>query len=323
MALQAASAKTFGACVAAYHEAHRAGWSSARHATEWKKSLQTYVLPEIGGLPVASIDTAQVMRVLEPIWTRIPETASRARGRIEAVLDWAKVHAYRDGENPARWKGHLKNLLPAHRKLRRRRHHPAMHYRHVPAFVQDDLHQRDDPEARALEFIILTCARECELVGADWTEIEQGGDDGTWLWRVPSERMKTREEHRVPLSKAARAVLEKTPREKRKGAIFTGKRGQPLSGHLIWKYLRERNDFATVHGFRSSFRDWAAEQTNFPREVAEMALAHKIGDDTELAYLRGDLIRKRRQLMDAWAAFISTAGAVSGNVTPIGRRTRD
>jgi integrase len=315
MVLAAANTKTFSECVEPYHQAHRAGWSSERHATEWKKSLDTHVLPQIGGLPVASIDTAQVLRVLEPIWTKIPETASRLRGRLEAVLDWAKVHGYRDGENPARWRGHLDHLLPAHKKLARRRHHPAMHYRHVPEFMRE-LRQRDDPEARALEFIILTCARECELVGADWQEIDRDGGGGA-VWVVPAERMKARREHRVPLSSAARTLLEKTPREGRRGVIFTGRRGQALSGHLIWRFLRELVDFATVHGFRSSFRDWAAEQTNFPREVAEMALAHKVGDDTELAYRRGDLIHKRRQLMEAWARYCASTPAKTGQVTAI------
>jgi integrase len=316
MAQQAANAKTLKECVEAYHAAHRAGWSSERHAHEWNKSLETHVLPEMGELPVGAIDTQVLLRVLQPLWTRIPETASRVRGRIEAVLDWAKVHGYRDGENPARWKGHLKNLLPSHRKLRLRQHHPAMHFRYVPAFMQD-LCTRDDPEARALEFIILTCARECELVGATWDEIDQGSDGG-WTWIVPPERMKTRKEHRVPLSMAARTVLGKTPHERRHGVIFTGKRGQSLSGHLIWKYLRGLTDAATVHGFRSSFRDWCAEQTHFPREVAELALAHKVGDDTELAYRRGDLIRKRRQLMESWARYLASTPAKAGQVTAIG-----
>jgi integrase len=316
MALAAAHTKTFAECAEAYHAAHRAGWSSERHAHEWKKSLEAHALPEIGGLPVASIDTAQVLRVLEPLWTRIPETASRVRGRIEAVLDWAKTRDFREGENPARWRGHLDHLLPAHRKVASRKHHPAMHYRHVPAFMQD-LRQRDNPEVGALKFIILTCARECELVGADWTEIK--ADEDGWTWMVPPGRMKTRKEHRVPLSKAARAVLEKTPSERRDGVIFVGKRGQPLSGHLIWKFLRELVDFATVHGFRSSFRDWAAEQTNFPREVAELALAHRVGDDVERAYRRGDLLRKRRQLAEAWARYCtSVPAAETSKIASIG-----
>jgi integrase len=192
-----------------------------------------------------------------------------------------------------------------------------MHYRHVPEFLQD-LRQRDDPEARALEFVILCASRACELVGATWEEVDMAGGEG-WTWIVPPERMKTRKEHRVPLSKAARAVLEKTPRECRHGVIFTGKRGQPLSGHLIWRYLRERVDFATVHGFRSSFRDWAAEMTNFPREVAEMALAHKVGDDTELAYRRGDLLKKRWRLAEAWARYCASTPAKTGQVMAISK----
>jgi integrase len=318
MALQAANVKTLKECVEGYHAAHRAGWSSERHAYEWKRSLETHVLPEIGELPVSAIGTQVLLRVLEPLWTQIPETASRVRGRIEAVLDWAKVHGYRDGENPARWRGHLDHLLPAHRKVARRKHHPAMPYREIPAFMRE-LRRCDDPKARALEFVILTCARECEIAGADWLEIDQAGDNG-WTWVVPPPRMKTRKEHRVPLSQGARVVLEQVPRERRHGALFVGKRGQPVSGHLIWRFLRERNDTATVHGFRSSFRDWAAEQTNFAREVAELALAHRVGDDTELAYQRGDLLRKRRQLAEAWGRYCASVPSKAAVVTPISAR---
>jgi integrase len=308
-ALAAANAKKFAECVEAYHAAHRAGWSNQKHAREWKASLATHVLPEIGALPVAAIDTAAVLRVLQPTWTQIPETASRLRSRMEAVLDWAKVHGYRDGENPARWRGHLSSLLPARKKLARVKHHAALPYREMPEFMRE-LRRRDDIKARMLEFLILTAARAGEVVGADWSEIEQDRDG--WTWIVPAERMKARREHRVPLAKAARAVLEQTPQEHRHGPIFPA-----VSGHMLWKFLRELTADTTVHGFRSAFRDWTAEQTNFAREVAELALAHRVGDDVEAAYRRGDLLRKRRQLADAWAKYCASVPAKAAEVTPI------
>jgi integrase len=309
-AQDAANAKTLAECVEAYHASHCVSWTNQKHAREWKASLATHVLPQIGDLPVASIDTAQVLRVLQPAWTKVPETASRLRSRLESVLDWAKVHGYRNGENPARWRGHLDHLLPSRKKLARVKHHAALPYRDMPAFMQR-LRQHDDVEARALEFLILTAARAGEVVGAEWSEIDQA--EG-WTWVVPATRMKARREHRVPLSRAARAVLDKTPFERRKGPIFPA-----VSGHMLWKFLRELTDAATVHGLRSSFRDWAAEQTNFPREVAELALAHRVGDDVEHAYRRGDLLPKRRQLAEAWARYCeSVPAAETSKVAPIG-----
>jgi integrase len=311
VALEAASTKTFAACVDAYWDAHCAEWTNRKHAREWKASLGTHVLPEIGALPVAAIDTGAVLRVLQPAWTKIPETAGRLRTRIEAVLDWARVHGYREGENPARWRGHLDHLLPSRKKLARVRHHAALPYRDVPAFMRK-LRQHDDVEARALEFLILTAARAGEVVGADWNEIDQDDRDG-WTWIIPPERMKARREHRVPLSRAARAVLEKTLSERR-GPLFPA-----VSGHMLWKFLRVLTPAATVHGFRSSFRDWAAEATNFSREVAELALAHRVGDDVERAYRRGDLLAKRRQLADAWGRHCaSEPAAKTSKVASIG-----
>jgi integrase len=305
----ARNVKTLAECVEAYWGAHCASWTNQKHAREWKTSLATHVLPKIGALPVASIDTAQVLRVLQPAWTKIPETASRLRSRIEAVLDWARVNKYREGENPARWRGHLDHLLPARKKLARVKHHAALPYRAVPVFLQR-LRERDDIEARALEFLILTVARAGEVVGATWDEICQ--DDHDWTWAVPPQRMKARREHRVPLSKAARAVLEKTPGERRHGLIFPA-----VSGHMLWKYIRTLTDASTVHGLRSSFRDWAAEQTNFPREIAELALAHRVGDDIERAYRRTDLLQKRRQLAEAWARYCTSVPGKAAEVTPI------
>ena len=289
-------------------------WTNRKHAREWLASLKTHVFPGIASTPVADIDTAAVLRVLQPAWTTIPETASRLRSRIEAVLDWARVHGYRNGENPARWRGHLDHLLPARKKIARVKHHAALPYRDVAAFTRA-LREHDDVEARALEFVLLTAARAGEATGADWKEIEQADREG-WTWAVPPERMKGQREHRVPLSKAARAVLERTPREQWHGRIFPG-----ATVHGLWKLVRELSGgSSTTHGLRSSFRDWAAEQTNFPREVAELALAHRVGDDVEAAYRRSDLLGKRRQLMEAWARYCSSAPAASDNVAAIGGR---
>ena len=300
--VEAGSSKSFAECVDAYWQAHCASWTNRKHAREWKASLATHVLPEIGALAVAAIDTAQVLRVLQPAWTAIPETASRLRSRIESVLDWARVHGYREGDNPARWRGHLDHLLPARKKLARVKHHAALPYRELPAFMRR-LRERDDVEARALEFVILTAARAGEAVAADWSEIDWA-DGGTWI--VPPERMKARREHRVPLSKAARAVLERTPRERRQGYLFpnAARSGKPVTVIGLWRLTQElTGGAATTHGFRATFRDWVAEQTAFAREVAELALAHRVGDDTEQAYLRGDLLKKRRQLMEIWAKY--------------------
>jgi integrase len=312
--LAEASSKTFQWCTEQFHAAHCARWTNHKHAKEWLASMRAHVLPKIGSMAVADIDTAAVMRALEAPWRDVPETASRLRSRIESVLDWARVLNYRGGENPARWKGHLKNLLPTRKKRERARHHPALPYRDVPAFMLR-LRRHDEIEAPALEYIILTCARASEVAGADWSEIEQTDLDG-WTWIVPPGRIKGRREHRVPLSNAARAVLERTPRGERHGRIFPG-----ITGHMVWKFLRALEGSATVHGFRSSFRDWAAEQTNFAREAAEIALAHRVGDETEEAYRRGDLLRKRRQLMEAWARYCESQPA-EGKVVPIGGRIR-
>jgi integrase len=308
--LAADNAKTLQWCAEQFHATHCAGWSNAKHAKEWFASMQTHVFPVIGSTPVADVDTAVVLRALETPWRDIPETASRLRSRIESVLDWSRVHGYRpDGANPARWKGHLDHLLPSRKKRERVKHHVALPYRGMPAFMRE-LRQRDDVEARPLEFIILTCARASEAAGADWSEIVEERDG--WTWIVPAGRIKGRREHRVPLSKAARAILERTPRERRHGRIFPG-----VSGHMVWKFLRTLNDTATVHGMRSCFRTWAGEETNFPREAAEIALAHRVGDDTEEAYARGDLLRKRRQLAEAWARYCASTPATMATVTPI------
>ena len=262
--------------------------------------MATYAAPVFGSVPVQAIDVALVMKVLEPIWHSKPETASRLRGRIEAVLDWAKVREYRNGENPARWRGHLDKLLPARSKIQKVEHDPALPYDEIAEFI-DVPRCQEGIAARALEFLILTTARTGEVIGARWDEIDLNDK----LWVVSEERMKAGREHRVPLSAAALGLLEKM-REAREGDfVFPGaKRGKPLSNMAMLKLLeRMGRDDLTTHGFRSTFRDWAAERTNFPRDVVEMALAHSIENKVEAAYRRGDLFQKRRQLMEAWSRF--------------------
>jgi integrase len=252
------------------------------------------VHPVIGKLPVASVDTAGVVKILETIWTSRPQTASRVRGRIESILDWAKVRGYRAGENPARWRGHLDHLLPAHRRLARVRHHAALPFADVPAFMSE-LREREGITARALEFTVLTAARVGEVLGARWNEIS--GD----IWTVPTSRMKGGREHRVLLSTYALDLLKTLPRTSE--YAFPGARGQ-IANNGPRKLLRRmgRSDI-TVHGFRSSFRDWAAETTHCPNHVVEMALAHAVGSAVEAAYRRGDLLDKRRRLMAEWSRY--------------------
>jgi integrase len=298
--LDAAKAVTFMECADSYIKAQRAGWRNGKHAAQWEATLATYAKPVIGALPVQAIDTALVLKVLEPIWTAKPETAGRVRGRIESILDWAKVRGYRAGENPARWRGHLDKLLPARAKVRKVEHHAALPYAELPAFLVA-LREQEGIAARALEFTILTAARTGETIAATWDEINW--TDKVWIIRA--ERMKAGKEHRVPLCDRALAILrEMNPADDVAGEqfVFPGsKAGRPLSNMAFLMLLRRmgRGDL-TAHGFRSSFRDWAAERTNFPSEAAEMALAHVVGSKVEAAYRRGDMFEKRRRLMDAW-----------------------
>jgi integrase len=312
--LTAAKAMTFRQCADGYIAAHRAGWRNAVHAGTWPQSLRDYVYPVFGDLPIQSIDIALVMRALEPIWNTKSETASRVRGRIERVLDWATARGYRTGENPARWRGHLENLLPAPRKVQRVEHHPALPYPEIAAFMAD-LHQLEGIAARALEFLILTAARSGEVIGAKWGEFNLAER----LWTVPADRMKANREHRVPLCEPAMTILGQMAEVRTSDYVFPGRDGgRPISKIGLFYTLRRMNrGDLTAHGFRSSFRDWTAERTNFPAEVAEMALAHVVGDKVEAAYRRGDLFQKRRQLGDAWARFC-TAPAMAGKVVAIG-----
>jgi integrase len=309
---------TFRQCADAYVKAHSAGWRNAKHARQWEATLATYADPIVGGLPVQAIDTALVMRVLEQeinnvlggsvaaLWRAKPETASRLRGRIESILDWAKVRGYRDGENPARWRGHLDKLLPARAKVRKIEHHAALPHDEVADFLRT-LQLQDGVAARALEFAILAAARTGEVIGAVWGEMNVSAR----LWTVPAARMKAGKEHRVPLTARALTILaEMRPLDDARQVldhdfVFRGsKPGRPLSNMAFLMLLRRmKREDLTVHGFRSSFRDWAAERTNFPSEVAEMALAHAISDKAEKAYRRGDLFDRRRRLMVAWEEF--------------------
>ena len=295
---------TFGECADRVIEAMRPSWRNRKHAAQWEMTLRDYALP-LRRLPVDKITTDDVLSALKPIWSKKPETASRLRGRIERILDAAKAQGLRSGENPARWRGHLDQLLPKRQQLTRG-HHAAMDYADVPAFIAD-LQGRQATAAQALEFAILTAARSGEVLGARWAEF----DLERAIWTIPAARMKASREHRVPLSRRALKIV-KAMHEARDGDfVFPGQRaGKPLSVMALEMVLRRmRIEDATVHGFRSSFRDWAAECTNFTNEVCEAALAHVIANKAEAAYRRGDLFDKRRKLMDAWASFCAAPKA--------------
>ena len=308
--LAAARALTFKDCGLAYIEAHEPSWKNDKHRAQWRSTLNSYVYPVFGSISVADIDTALVMRALQPIWTAKPETASRVRGRIESVLDWAKAQNYRKGENPARWRGHLDKLLPAHSKLVRVKHHRALPYQDVSEFMSK-LRDVDGTSAKALEFLILTAARTSEVLNTKRSEI----DIANAVWVIPADRMKAGKEHRVPLTERALEIIDALP----DGGdyLFPGLRdGQPLSNMTMAKTVRRLGYDVTVHGFRSTFRDWVAEHTSYANEIAEMALAHAIGNKVEAAYRRGDLFEKRRRMMADWAAFCSPV-APGGDVVPI------
>ena len=286
-------------------ERKKTAWRCPKHPQQWWNTLEQYVFPEIGEISVRQIETSQIVRVLEPIWLCKHETASRIRERLEAILDTAKTAGWRDGENPARWRGHLQNLLPQPPK-RQVQHHRALPYFEIGDFVRE-LRDQVGFGARALELAILTAARTSEVLKATWDEF----DLHHGIWTIPAERMKAGREHRVPLSEPA-AILLRDLREKRIGDhVFPGwSRKKPLSNMAMLKVLQRMNRRdITVHGFRSTFRDWAAEQTNFPREVAEIALAHTVGNAVEAAYRRGDLFEKRSKLMAAWASYCGSVRA--------------
>jgi integrase len=289
---------TFGECSDAYVESHRKSWRTNKHVVQWTMTLTTYCA-QIRSTPVNEVDTEGVLKVLQPLWERVPETAKRLRGRIEKVLDAAAVRSFRTGENPARWRGHLQNLL-SKPKMLTRGHHAALPYEKLPDFVAQ-LRVRQSLAAKALEFAILTACRSGEVRGARWEEFDL--DKAVWV--IPGKRMKAGKEHRVPLSDRAATILMALKEMRTGDFVFPGTaRGKPLSEMAMAMQLRRmKADDITVHGFRSTFRDWASETTSFPHEVCEQTLAHAIGNKTEAAYRRGDLFDKRRKLMDAWAAY--------------------
>jgi len=306
-----AKAFTFKESALAYIEAHESGWRNAKHGEQWRSTLaSTY--PAIGDLQVRDVSVPHVLAVLTPIWKTKTETASRLRGRIESVLDWATARGYREGLNPARWKGHLDHLLPAPGKIMKARHHAAVPVGELGTFMQA-LRKQDGIGARALEFAILTAARSGEVRGATWAEIDL--EEG--VWKVTGERMKAGKEHRVPLSDAAIALLQALPRLAGTDLIFPAPRGGVLSDMTLTVLMRRMGAGAVPHGFRSTFRDWCAERTNYPREVAEMALAHAIRDQTEAAYFRADLLEKRRRMMSEWAAFCASPEPKKGVLVPL------
>ena len=305
--LAEASVITFDTAATSYIASHRAGWKNEKHAEQWTNTLTTYASPVFGSLPVADVTTALVLRVLQPIWTTKTETASRVRGRIEKVLDWCKTQGYRTGDNPAAWRGHLENLLSAPQKTKKVEHHPALPWREVGAFMQE-LRTMPGTAALATEFIILTNCRTSEAINATWAEF----DLGEKRWTIPAERMKAAKEHVIPLSEPALAVLQRLKAEAKEGEfVFPGgKKNTPLSNMACLALLKRmgRGDL-TVHGFRSSFRDWAGEATAHPREVIEHAMAHQLKDKAERAYQRGTLWPKRVHLMADWANYCGQVAA--------------
>jgi integrase len=338
---EAARAISFRNAAESYIKAHRAAWRSEKHALQWSATLEAYAHPVIGDLSVGAVDTAHVTSILDPIWATKAETAARLRGRIEAVLDYAKVHRWRSGENPARWKGHLDHVLPARAKVAQVEHHPALPWREIGAFMAK-LGEEDGTGALALRFTILTAARTNEVIGVTWGEIDMtapkkvliGHDENGEpiiettgaTWTVPGDRMKAGKTHRVPLSEPALTVLREAAKERKSESpdvpVFPGGKSKSrgsLSNMSMFMLLRRigRHDL-TVHGFRSTFRDWAAERTTYQREVVEAALAHTIESKVEAAYRRGDLFEKRRRLMTEWATFCGRVAVAEGaDVVPL------
>ncbi|MCU7931377.1 MAG: integrase arm-type DNA-binding domain-containing protein [Candidatus Thiodiazotropha sp. (ex Codakia rugifera)] len=298
---------TFTKCAAQYIRAHRWSWNNAKHARQWVRTLKTYARPEIGTKKVDIISTEDILKILTPIWTTKTETAKRIQGRIENILDFAAAHKYRDPLNPARWRGHLDKLLPKPSRLKKATHQPSMPYTEVRAFMVE-LSGNNSISALALRFLILTATRTSEVLQAKWSEI----DLEAAVWTIPAERMKARREHRVPLSDEAMTILEALPHIEGNPFLFHGARnGRPLSNMALLQLMRgmgfgvngDRGNYVP-HGFRSSFRDWSGEVSNFPRDVAEMALAHSIKNKVEAAYRRGDLFAKRRNMMQEWSNYI-------------------
>lgn len=317
--LRAAAAKlvTFDEIARRVVEMKRQEFKNAKHAQQWAATLATYASPVIGRLPVDKVELGHVTEILSPIWSTKTETATRLRQRIEAVLDHAIARGLRPGPNPARWKANLDAILPKPAKLKRVQHHRALPIDEMPGFLAE-LQKREGMAARCLEFVILTACRSGEARGACWAEI----DFQARLWTIPAERMKSGRQHRVPLSAEAVALLEALPRIACTDLVFPAPRGGQLSDMALLAVMRRMGVDAVPHGARSSFRDWCAERTAYPRDVAEQALAHAIGDKVEAAYRRGDLLEKRRRMMQDWATFVSTPRP-AGEVVPLNRKSRE
>jgi integrase len=309
--LDKAKAMTFAHCATEYVQEHKAQWKGPKHVKLWNGSLKKYALPVIGGLPVSAIDTALVLKVLKPIWQTKTKTAVDIRSRIELILNWAKINGYCAGENPARWRGHLENALPQPRKIARVKHLSALPYDELPGFIRK-LRKDTSTAAAALEWTILTAVRSDNTFAAVWSEI----DVDKKVWTIPAERMKADADHRVPLTDRAIEILKRQSRDT--DFVFSGVNPtKKLPHEAMLKTLKATGASATVHGFRSTFKDWASEQTAYPNEVSEMALAHKIPNAVEAAYRRGDLFEKRRRLMDDWAAYCSSQPASRDNVVTL------
>jgi integrase len=298
---------TFTSCAARYIKAHRRSWRNAKHARQWVSTLKTYARPKIGEKTIEEISTQDVLEILKPIWTIKNETAKRVQGRVENILDYAAAHGYRDPVNPARWRGHLDKLLAKPSRVQKVKHYPAMPYDQVDDFFKA-VQEYSSMSSKALQFLILTATRTSEVLSAAWKEVDL--DNATWT--IPADRMKANREHRVPLSRQAVALLTALPRIKGNSHVFPGmKSGRPLSNMALLQFMRglgyglsgAKGNFVP-HGFRSSFRDWTGEVTSYPRDVAEMALAHTIQNKVEAAYRRGDLFEKRRAMMQEWADFV-------------------
>jgi integrase len=311
LAATRASAMTFEQCAAAYIAVKESEWANAKHGQQWRNTLETYAFPVVGKLLVRDVVQAHVLRILEPLWATKTETATRLRGRIESVLDWATVRGYREGDNPARWKGHLDKLLAMPGKIKKVEHLAALPFVDMGAFWAS-LRKQEGMGSLALQFAILTAARSGEVRGASWNEI----DLTEKFWKIPAQRMKMKREHKVPLSDEAVKLIEALPHIAGSDLVFPNSKGTALSDMTLTAVIRRmgQGGRVTPHGFRSTFRDWASERTNYPRDVCEMALAHAIGDKVEAAYRRGDLMEKRTRLMTDWAKFINTAPVVGDNV---------
>jgi integrase len=318
-AAAAAALMTFKDVAELYLAAHEKTWRNPKHRWQWRQTLEAYCYPVFGKWPVAAVDTGAIMKVLEPIWYAMPETATRLRGRIETVLDYATARSWRTGDNPARWRGLISNLLPTRNQVAKVEHHAALPWKEIGAFVTA-VEAQSGTAAKALRFTILTAARTTEALEARWCEI----DMDTAVWTVPPERMKAGREHRVPLAEPVLALLrEMRPNPVQPEApLFPGaKEKSPLSNTAMIMLLRRmKRGELTVHGFRSTFRDWCGESTNHPRELAEAALAHSLKSKTEAAYSRGDALEKRRRLMEDWATFCGRPAETGGDVVPIRRQ---